>query len=456
MKRAWLAGVVALVCGCGPSSPTPTSPSPVGSSYRIEIKPREPNLDEEVPPDAESTAAVQAMLDRVARARGLPIKRPVPGKVLDRDTMLRRIRETVEQDTPKDALVSQGEILAALELVPPDFDFVAGAFALLGGRVAGFYDPDDGAMYLADDLGEAEAEETLAHELAHALADQTFPLAPMVEYAPGMGDRLSAVHSLIEGDATSLMLDISLGSAFQMTEEQVRFAFVASTAMSDVGAKTPRAINSSLIAPYVDGFALVQEIRRRGGWRAVDEVWRAMPETTEQLLHVDKLLAREPAENVASPVLGPLARQGYRSLVDDVMGEQGLRIWLEDIGSRGEASRGAAGWGGDRFVVAARDEAGKRQYAVAFRLRMDTQKDAAEVASLFERKYGKVCRERDTLGPIAWAGRGRDIAFVAGPYEREGGKPRARGQCGGALAWLGEVWQAAPPDGEAGVTRAGR
>ncbi|MDI1443016.1 hypothetical protein [Polyangium sp. 6x1] len=456
MKRAWLGAVaLALVSGCGPSSPPSRAPAPASSSQPTPTHPGEINLDEETPPDAESTAAVQAMLQRVARARGLPIKRTVPGKVLDRDTMLRRIRETVEQDTPKDALVAQGELLAALDLVPADYDFVAGAFALLGGRVAGFYDPDDGAMYLADDLGEEEAQETLAHELAHALADQSFPLAPMVEYAPGAGDRLSAVHSVIEGDATSAMLDVTLGSAFQMSEEQVRFAFVASTAMSDIGQKTPRAITSSLVSPYTDGFAFIQALRSRGDWPAVDEVWRAMPETTEQLLHIDKLLAREPAEAVAPPVLGALGRQGYRALIDDVMGEQGLRILLEDVGSRAEARRGAAGWGGDRFVVAMRAEGPKRLFAVAFRLRMDTPADAAEVAELFERKYGKDCRERDKLGPVAWGARGRDIAFVAGPYERDGGTPRARGQCAEAVTWLGEVWQAAPPD-EAGRARAGR
>ncbi|MRG94620.1 hypothetical protein [Polyangium spumosum] len=459
MKRALLgAFALALACGCGPSPAPSRAPEPARSSQPPPSPPREINLDEESqgPPDAESSAAVQVMLERVARARGLPIKRAVPGKVLDRDTMLRRIRETVEEDTPKDALVAQGEFLAALDLVPSDYDFVAGAFALLGGRVAGFYDPDDGAMYLADDLDEAEAAETLAHELAHALADQTFPLAPMVDYAPGKGDRLSAVHSVIEGDATSAMLDVTLGSAFKMTEDAVRLAFVAATAMSDVGQKTPRAITASLVAPYIDGFAFIQALRRRGDWAAVDEVWRAMPETTEQLLHVDKLLAREPAEDVAPPVLGALGRQGYKPLVDDVVGEQGLRILLEDVGSRAEAQRGAAGWGGDRFVVAAREEGEKRLFAVAFRLRMDTVADAAEVAALFERKYGKGCRERDTLGPAAWDARGRDITFVAGPYERNGGKPRARGGCADALAWLGEVWQAAPPNGEAGSTRAGR
>ena len=54
-------------------------------------------------------------------------------------------------------------------------------------------------------------------------------------------------------------------------------------------------LQSSLTAPYVDGFALVQELRRRGGWPAVDKALKSLPATTEQLLHLDKLDAREAA-----------------------------------------------------------------------------------------------------------------------------------------------------------------
>jgi len=384
------------------------------------------------------------MLKRVAAARGLPIKHAVPGKLLGREEMLARIKETVERDTPRDIMAGQGEILASLELIPPTYDFVAGAFALLGGRVAGFYDPDDATMYLADDLDEDETTSTLAHELAHALADQTFPLKPMVEYGPGQNDRVSAAHSVIEGDAMSAMLDVMLGSAFDMPEEALRLNFNASTMMSEIGAKTPRSINSSLVAPYVDGFSFIQELRRRGDWRAVDEAWRKMPETTEQLLHVDKLLAREPEEKLPALSLGEWEKLGYKVLIDDVIGEQQYRITFEDWTSRGEARRAAEGWGGDRVVVMSRVEGGKSQFGLALRLRMDTVKDAGEVGLVLERKFGAGCKERPMLGPVKWSRVGRDLALVAGPYEREGQTPTSIATCESAKRWLEEVWRAAP------------
>lgn len=459
MKQVWL-GIpsLALLLGCGPS-PTVVPAPPLHPAAITPAKPAAEQAKKDPEPSAEdeSTRLIAEMLEKVARVRGLPIKRPVPGKVLDREALGKRIREMVTEETPQEDLIAQGDLLAAFELVPPDYDYVQGALALLGGRVAGFYDPKESVMVLAGDLSEAEATETLAHELAHALADQSFPLAPHVKYKPGEGDRSSAVHAFIEGDATSTMLDVTLGSAFEMNEEAVRLAFVASTLLSEVGAKTPKAINSSLVAPYVDGFACIQALRRRGDWKAVDEVWRNLPETTEQLLHIEKLLAREPAEAVAIPVLGPLEKDGFKVVIQDVMGEQGLRILLEDIASRNVAREAAAGWGGDRaFVAEKKTSGGKRQVAMAYRLRMDTNSDAAEVANLYSKKYGSKCRERDALGPVAWEIKGRDLLLVSGPFERRATGPVSAGNCAMAKTWLAEAWKAAPPVAEVVKSQAGR
>ncbi|MBK9261273.1 MAG: hypothetical protein IPM54_15895 [Polyangiaceae bacterium] len=445
MKNVWL-GVTALtlVLGCG-SAPAPVTNAPAKTAMVDPVEQAtEPAEVEESAEEVRSKRLIAEMLDKVARARGLPIKRPVPSKVLTREALGQRIRDMVGEETPKEVLVAQGELLAALELVPPEYDFLSGALALLGGRVAGFYDPKEAMMVLAGDLGEAEATETLAHELAHALADQSFPLAPHIKYKPGEGDRSSAVHAFIEGDATSTMLDVTLGSAFEMNEDALRVAFVASTLLSEVGARTPRASNSSLVAPYVDGFVCVQALRRRGDWPAVDEVWRRLPETTEQLLHIDKLLAREPAEVITTPSLGALEKDGYRPVVEDVMGEQGLRILLEDVAVRKVATEAAAGLGGDKVVVAERTYQGKRQVAVAYRLRMDTAFDAAEVAVQSARKYGKTCRERESLGPVAWEMKGRDILLVAGPYERQNKESRSIDRVAALKAWLSAAWKAAP------------
>jgi hypothetical protein len=173
-------------------------------------------------------------------------------------------------------------------------------------------------------------------------------------------------------------------------------------------------------------------------------------------LHIDKLLAHEPAEIIATPSLGPLEKDGYKMVVEDVMGEQGLRILLEDISTRSVAREGAAGWGGDKVIVGERVVEGKRQVAFAYRLRMDTVLDAAEVAVQFDKKYGSKCRERAKLGPVAWEIKGRDLLLVAGPYERREGGPVSVGTCAVSKTWLSEAWKAAPAVMDAAKRRAER
>ena len=61
----------------------------------------------------------------------------------------------------------------------------------------------------------------------------------------------------------SAMFEVMLGNAFMMSPQALRFAMVASVAMAEGGVATPRVLQASLIAPYVDGFTFVQALRKR-------------------------------------------------------------------------------------------------------------------------------------------------------------------------------------------------
>jgi hypothetical protein len=459
------AAVLALaLVGCGTSDPSPAWPTPAtepaAAAGPSAVAGPAASGDPAVDPAeaAENARRSQKMLEVVARMRALPVKKPVPGRTLSRGKMLERIRVHVDKDVPRAVLFDQGESLAALGLVPADYDFVEGIFALLEGQIAGFYEPEDGTMYLADDLGEEEAAATLSHELVHALQDQSFSLKDMLDFAPGEGDRTSAAHALAEGDAMVAMFDVMAGGPTDIPVEAVRLSATASMAMTASTASTPRALQASLMAPYVDGFRLVQAVRKRGGWPAVDAVWRRLPETTEQLLHLDKLDAREPAVKVATPPVSALGAD-WKVTLDEPMGEQGLRITLADWAPNAVAEQAAAGWGGDRFVVARRGPApvtpppgspiGPRpdgQVALAWSLVMDSDADAAEVAAIFAKQWGGTgaraasgCKERADLGPVAWSRKGKALAFVAGPFQRTGKAAKSLSECKSAATWAGAV-----------------
>lgn len=435
-----------ILAACSPAAPIVapalTPPAPVAPpAVSVAAPPAAPT-----PAEIESLRKVRAMITRVSRARGLPALREVPIKILNREQILARIKLHVDDDVPRESIVDEGEALAALELVPSAYDFLEGSYRLIQGRIAGFYEPEDRTMYLVDDLDDDEAEETLAHELDHALQDQTYPLAPMMKYAPGQADRLGAVHALVEGDAMSAMYDVVAGSAFNVSDKLFQGLATASTALSAEGSAAPYVLQASLIAPYSDGFSFVQALRIRGGWPAVDAAWRALPDTTEQLLHIEKYAAREPAIAVAVPAtdaLGP----GFRATLDDVMGEQSLRIAVEAWAGRSVAVTAAAGWGGDRYVVARRDTGARHEVALGWRLVFDTTADADEMAAVLEKRFGKACRERELLGPISWARKDRELAITGGPFERSaaGAAPKSAGTCKASVGWARALVAGATP-----------
>lgn len=436
MRRA-LALLLPAIAACS-AAPPPAPPPPV------EIAPppaasAAPTAAPAPDPDGEAKRKVAAMLAKVAEIRGLPVTREVPGKVLNRDQVLVRIKAKLEKEIPADVVEHDGEFMAALELVPPEYDFVEGSLSLIQGRIAGYYEPEDRTMYLVDDLDDSEADETLAHELDHALQDQAYDLKKLLDFVPGEGDRTSAGHAVAEGDAMSAMFDVTLGSAFNVPDEALRQVLALSNAVSETSVKTPHVLQESLTAPYADGFAFVQDRRRDGGWPAVNEAWRRLPRSTEQLLHPDKYRADEPPVAVAAPAIDALG-EGFRAVTHDVLGEQGLRIMLAEWAPEKIASAGAAGWGGDRYVVARRDDGpGKHTIAVGWRVVMDTDADAAELAALLKKRFGTTCRERKTVGPITWLRKGRDLALAAGPYTRAGKVPASGGNCALSRKWVKQI-----------------
>ena len=115
----------------------------------------------------------------------------------------------------------------------------------------------------------------------------------------------------------------------------------------------------SLQLPYADGAMTIAALVRAQGWPAVDALYSALPTTTEQMLHLDKLLAREAAVAVvADPAALAAQLPGQRVVWQDNLGEASLLTMLADVEPAPVARAAAAGWGGDRYLALDRQPAG--------------------------------------------------------------------------------------------------
>jgi hypothetical protein len=390
------------------------------------------------------------MMAKVARARGLAALRSVPGVTLSRDALIAKVRAHVAREVPPAAIRQEGQELQLLGFIPTQLDYENETFKLLEAQLAGFYEESDGTMYMAADLTAENADATLSHELVHALQDQHFDLKPHSRYQPGKSDEQGAFSALAEGDATSAMADVMIaaarpGATALDLPEDLFVAQVNESVSSGPAASAPHIMRTSLVAPYVHGTVFVNALRRIGGWKAVDATWAAMPSTTEQILHIEKWQAREPALTVPAPTFATLG-DGWSAVDEDTNGELGMELAFEEWMGANGAKRAAAGWGGDRAVLLANGD----RSALAIHLRYDAERVGPDpfssVADGLAARFGRpsardaswICLERKETGPLAVLKRGRDLVIVAGPA-KTGSKWSSGATCVVAKKWAAEV-----------------
>ncbi len=403
------------------------------------------------------TRLIARMLRRVEAARGIQSTKPVPGVLLDRKDLIARVKDHVTRELPAEAIRDEGLELALFGFIPTQFDYEGAEYDLLQAQLAGYYEPADGTMYMANDLGDDEAGATLAHELVHALQDQRWNLGDRSKYRPGDGDRSEAVSALAEGDATSAMFDVMIEraapgqgkTALDMPDDL--FADQIRGGMNDgPGAKAPHIMKTSLVAPYIYGTLFVHALRRQGGWAAVNGAWDNPPTTSEQVLHVDKWTAHEAPIAVAAPVFTSLGA-GWRAVDEDSEGELGVRLAYEEWMDPKAAAALSAGWGGDRGVLLRNGD----QVAYAWRLRYDPGKTKDErlakawpaLGKALDGALGKAqtsdagfrCYARSDRGPFAIARSGTDLVVVLGPATPAATGWTSAGDCALSRRWAREI-----------------
>ncbi|MCL2778168.1 MAG: hypothetical protein FWD73_09200 [Polyangiaceae bacterium] len=409
--------------------------------------------------ESKDSKAVARTLTKVSELRGLRSLRPVPGVKLGRNELVAAVRDKALREYPPDALRHEGQVLELLGFAPPGFDYVGAMMKLLEEQLAGFYEPKDGTMYLAADLHGPEAQATLAHELVHALQDQHWDLRSRSLYRPGHSDESTATSCLAEGDATSLMIDFLLQhqgqTALALPDTLLAELAESNANMAEIK-NVPHILRTSLFAPYVEGIAFVNALRRKGGWAAVDRAWERIPTTTEQILHIDKWEAGEGPLAVDTPTaqrLGP----GWSKVDDDEFGELAFALMYEEWMPVADARQVASGWGGDRSSTWAKGD----EIAFAVHVRYDaapasgkntdqgslSEQAVRKIATALKKAFGKpalsdanhICFDRRNTGPLLFARKGNDLVMLAGPAKASPTEWSATGTCATSKAWATEI-----------------
>jgi hypothetical protein len=288
-------------------------------------------------------------MDAVAQARGLPVTGPVAVEVLSRsDVRTFAERSMYEHHSPAEIKLFT-RIESSLGVLPIGADGERILLDMLELGVMGIYEPKKKAMLIGTHVSESQLDMVVGHEIAHGLQDMHFDLLRLQKPLRGDSDAETARTFLVEGDAQAAYLAWVSGpqGIAAIPPEVLRTTGDQTLAMTSV-MEHPILIRS-LQLPYADGAATVAELVRSKGWAAVDALYKELPTTSEQMLHLDKLLAREPAQPIAAAPEALAAALPDHALVwQDTLGEASLLCMLADVAPASGARAAAAGWGGDR------------------------------------------------------------------------------------------------------------
>ncbi len=304
--------------------------------------------------------------------RQLRFKRPVPLVVKTPDEAEAMMEADLMRDNTDNQLEVDAVAGALTGLYPKGIDLKAASLKLLKSQVAGFYDPHGKEMVLVeggDDLGimnsaaqfmiqrDIAGEMLLAHELTHALQDQNFDLESSLDMVKDDDDRALALKSVAEGDATIAGFAYAVGRMDNGTADTLTDSLKQlPQALKASAPDTPEGLSAPLLFQYSDGVRFVAEAYRRGGWAAVDALYRNPPQSSHQVLHPE-LYFDTPTPTPRIELAGyDQLMSGWKVADADTFGELLLRVILErNLGKQSTDLALAAQWAADRMVILQRN-----------------------------------------------------------------------------------------------------
>ena len=339
---------------------------------------------------------VDEMVATLSDITGWQVRKKVPSQMLSNE-QFRRIVETSMKKASKDKEIHIEEVtLKMFGFVPQDFDLAKEAVDLVSEQAAAFYDYNQKRLFVLDSTPEgAEQQLALAHELAHALADQHHPLGKYLNKGNPDDDASTARQAVMEGQATWLAwayMSRRNGGKGEVPADIVER--LTSTAGADgddfpVFSKAPLYVRESLVFPYNEGLRFQDSVYKKLGKRGFDEVFMRPPLDSQQILHPDTYLSNvkplEPDPPLLAPIMGKDARQ-LRVLTDGTLGEFDFSVLLRQYIDEREGAEAASHWRGASYRLY---EHKTEKYPV---LTSASEWDTAEAARRYFELYQRVLR----------------------------------------------------------------
>ena len=299
-------------------------------------------------------AEIQPLAEQLTKISGMPLRHPVPCDFISKDKIAEFLNKRVKEVAKPEEVRAEELTLKKFGLVPADFDLAKSTVDLLTEQAAAFYDYDKKKLFVTDSTPNDSQQPVLAHEIAHAIADQNYNLGKFIKQGRKSDDGSTARLAVMEGQATWLMSELLARKMGQSLKGSPAL-LAAMSGINDNGAgqfpvfdKSPLYLRQTLVFPYTKGMLFQHAAFDRDGQQGFTEVFTKPPVSTQQILHPEKYFEGVKPTNpdVPNPKL-----KGFKSLVGGSLGELEHNILLEQYVSKESAADIAPHWRGSNFVL---------------------------------------------------------------------------------------------------------
>ncbi len=335
---------------------------------------------------------------------GLPILHPVKKKLATRDEVSKVVEKRMKEQGNGERFDRTARSLKKLGLLPPDFNFREYMLGLYKEQVEGWYDAHSKTVYLLDWVEPELQKPVMAHELVHALQDQSYDLEKWLNVTKDSDDdtgqmiideQRAARQSIVEGQAMVVLYDYQMTSTGQTVEtapelvDSMRSSITDEDASSMYG-KAPIYLREALLFPYTFGTDFVVSVLvKRGKHAAFAGVLERPPLDTHQIMEPTSYLSGEPQMSVKVVALEKVLGAGWRREDFSGIGEVDLRVFVRQW--RGDkAAKLSPTWRGGYYMALVNKKAAKdAPLPLVLVVNFANPQAAAQFAAIYEAELPK-------------------------------------------------------------------
>jgi hypothetical protein len=362
--------------------------------------------------------SVDEILAFDSKHTGLPIKKGVKRRLTSRDEVVAYLTKHMKDEDVK-RLQRSELVLKKFGLLPREFDMEKLLVNLLREEVAGYYDPKTKTVNLLDWVPMEEQEPVLAHELTHALQDQTIGLDKWMKKGDkDLGEMKKdptsddiendemddAREAVVEGQAQAMMFEYALAPAGRSIAdspdlvESMEAETMTGTPSTTVFNDAPIFMKESLTFPYSYGMEFVIKLMEKGGKeKAFAGVLANPPHTTRQIMQPETYLAREKIEPMRVPEFSRDFKN-YQKFDIGAMGEFDVAVLIEQYVGKELSKKLYPEWRGGYYYAARPKNDAAAPLGLLYVSRWASAEKASEFAEIYAQSLGKRYKKTEEVG----------------------------------------------------------